>query len=146
MFNHQRPPKKPVPLWQYLVVVALVVILLGYARAITTGVSQEPRPAPTATLIEASAGIGENVTVGRVQWKVLSAEFIGDTLASGDIRVLAKDENHFLLVRVEMQNNEAQELRFQRMELLDSNLHSYGLFNEQLMVVPTDEACLFHSL
>lgn len=95
--------------------------------------------APTATT-NPSAGIGDIVTKDNVEWKVLSAENLGDTITStNQFMPPIKSSGNWISVRLEVKNVGTKAKYFVDPQIIDSLGTKYLKSTETMFYVPADE-------
>lgn len=103
-------------------------------------------PVPTSTPTgqpPVQGGIGQDVFVGDVRWRVLSAENLGSTLTSAtplinDITTPGK----FIRVRLEVENLSSGLLSYGGVNLIDSQGRSFIASSRVYLFVPDNEECV----
>jgi hypothetical protein len=153
-----------------------VVVLLGILGALAgsdvpdaaTGSTAHPAPAadpgetagvaepaePTAEpVMEPTAepvyGIGQDVLVGDVRWRLLEATDIGPTLVSDNQYVAdATTAGTFVRVRFEVENRTSDQLLFSDVELVGAQGRTFNDTSdfEVLMHLPNEEQCVLEQL
>ena len=93
-------------------------------------------PAAMETPVHSS---GEDVRVGRVRWRVISAEDLGNELKGNGNKETT--EEHFIQVRFRFQNVGSETLKFGGVPLRDNLGREYAHLSGRWKYVPVDEAC-----
>ena len=158
-----------------LVIVGIVVVL-GVVGALLgrggqpSGGTSGSGAAPTAAAIQAEAqpaaasatdapaaasateapkafGVGEDVQVDEVRWKILEASDLGKTLKAKD--QFTKDKTtsgRFVQVRFELENLSKDMLSFAGLDLLDAQGRTFKASSDAFQFIPTEEACVLENL
>ena len=117
--------------------------------------------APTAAAIQAEAqpaaasateapkafGVGEDVQVDEVRWKILEASDLGKTLKAKD--QFTKDKTtsgRFVQVRFELENLSKDMLSFAGLDLLDAQGRTFKASSDAFQFIPTEETCVLENL
>lgn len=106
----------------------------------------EPVTEPTA---EPVYGIGQDVLVGDVRWRLLEATDVGPTLVSANQYVAdATTAGTFVQVRFEVENRTSDQLLFSDVELVDAQGRTFNDTSdfEVLMHLPNEEQCVLEQL
>lgn len=152
-----------------LIVVGVVVILGVIAAVLSRGGSSSPSATqPTAAAINAVAqpagasataaapaateapkahGVGEDVQVDQVRWKILEASDLGNTLKGKNEFVKDKTTSgRFVQVRFELENLSKDMLSFAGLDLLDDQGRTFKPSSDAFQFIPTEEACVLENL
>lgn len=119
-----------------------------------TAIQPEAQPAasatnapPAATEAPKAAGVGEDVQVDEVRWKILEASDLGTTLKAKD--QFTKDKTtsgRFVQVRFELENLSKDMLSFAGLDLLDAQGRTFKPSSDAFPFIPTEENCVFENL
>jgi hypothetical protein len=146
-----------------LIIIGAVVILgvigamLGGSRS-NSGSTTQPAAAPinaaaqpagdaAATAAPTAYGVGEDVRVDEVRWKILEAADLGKTLKSTNQFV--KDKNtagRFVKVRFELENLSKDMLTFAGLDLVDDQGRTFKASGDAFQFIPNEEACVLENL
>jgi len=95
----------------------------------------------------ASYGLGQDVKVGDVRWKVLDAKDEGQTLKSTNQFIdPKKTAGKWVRVRMEIENQSKDPLSFTSVDLTDGQGRTFHSSSDASMFVPTDESCTLSQL
>lgn len=106
-------------------------------------------PLPTDTPVPPTPApvVGQDVLVGEVRWKILSAENMGNKLT--DENQFTEDvttSGKFIKVRFEIENRSKDMKTFAGLDLVDSQGREYKSASNVFMFIETSEACIFENL
>jgi hypothetical protein len=91
--------------------------------------------------------VGDDVEVGEVRWKVLSAEDLGNTLtATNEFAEDATSSGKFIRVSFEIENLASAEQSLWSVDIEDEQGRVFGTYDEYYLYVPDDETCILESL
>lgn len=103
-----------------------------------TAVPPSPTPAPS---------VGQDVLVGEVRWKMLSAEELGNQLVSNNQFIdPLMTSGKFVRVRFEIENRSTDTRTFAGMDLVDAQGRKYTSSSDALMFIENAEICLIENL
>jgi hypothetical protein len=106
-----------------------------------------PTAAPAATAAPKAFGVGEDVRVDEVRWKILEALDLGTTLKSDNQFVKDKTTSgRFVKVRFELENLSKDMLTFAGLDLLDNQDRTFKPSSDAFQFIPSEEACVFENL
>jgi hypothetical protein len=106
-----------------------------------------PTAAPAATAAPKAFGVGEDVQVDEVRWKILEALDLGTTLKSDNQFVKDKTTSgRFVKVRFELENLSKDMLTFAGLDLLDNQNRTFKPSSDAFQFIPSEEACVFENL
>ncbi|KPV53408.1 hypothetical protein SE17_09855 [Kouleothrix aurantiaca] len=100
-----------------------------------------------ATEAPKAAGVGEDVQVDEVRWKILEATDLGKTLKAKN--QFTKDKTtsgRFVQVRFELENLSKDMLSFAGLDLLDAQERTFKASSDAFQFIPTEEACVLENL
>ena len=159
-----RTPTRP-PRWLALPAAALCLLL---TLACGSGSGAASRPAPTAApasdaaaaapvvidalpvatkAAPAAYGVGQDVQVDQVRWKIVAAEDAGQTLKSDNqFTPDKKTSGRFVRVRFELENLSKDMLTFAGLDLLDGQGRTFKSSSDAFAFIPDDERCVLENL
>jgi hypothetical protein len=106
-----------------------------------------PTAAPAATAAPKAFGVGEDVQVDEVRWKILEASDLGATLKSDNQFVKDKTTSgRFVKVRFELENLSKDMLTFAGLDLVDNQDRMFKPSSDAFQFIPREEACVFENL
>lgn len=102
----------------------------------------KPTVAPTPL-----PAVGQDVKVGEVRWKVVSAKDLGNKLKSDNQFVEDKTTTgRFVQLRFEVENLSKDTLTFAGFDLVDDQDRTFKSASDVFMFIPTAELCVLESL
>lgn len=102
------------------------------------------QPEPTAP---PSYGVGQDVQVDQMRWKVLAAEDLGTTLHSDNQFVKDKTSGgRFVRVRFELENLSKDMLSFAGLDLVDAQGRTFKAASDAFAFIPQEEQCILENL
>ena len=117
------------------------------------GPTSAPAAAAVATAPPVAYGVGQDVKVGDVRWKFLEAVNAGDALpkgdtSAGDFAPEAKTSGAYIKVRLEIENQGADQLTFTSVDLKDAKGRTFKSSTDfnVTMHAPDWERCTFEQL
>ncbi len=116
-----------------------------------TGAAQSagsaPTAAPAATAVPTAFGVGQDVRVDEVRWKIVAATDLGTTLKSTNQFVKDKaTAGRFVQVRFEIENLSKDMLSFAGLDLQDDQGRTFKPSSDAFPFIPSEEACVFENL
>lgn len=152
-----------------LVIIGIIVVLgvigavLGGGRSNTASTAQPTAAAinavaqpagdtaataaPAATEAPKAHGVGEDVQVDQVRWKIVDASDLGKVLKSKNTFVKDKTTSgRFVQVRFELENLSKDMLTFAGLDLVDDQGRSFKPSSDAFQFIPTEEACVLENL
>jgi hypothetical protein len=103
-------------------------------------------PVPTKTPVPLPV-IGDDVKVGDITWKVLTAENLGQVLKSNNQFIDdVKTSGSFVSVRYQVTNGGTAATYYTAPDLLDSTERKFSSSSNVLFFIPDDEQCIFEEL
>ena len=114
----------------------------------STGVTTTTGPTATTTpKVSQSAGVGDVVTKGDFEWKVLSAKNLGDTLTSTNQFIdPKKSSGNWISVRFEIKNVGSSAAYLVDPKIIDSTGIKYEKSTDSFFYVPNDEYAVFEKI
>jgi hypothetical protein len=153
MRTANRPPR-----WLALPAAALCLLL---TLACGSGSGSAAHPAPTAApasdaaaaaplvidAVPVAYGVGQDVQVDEVRWKIVAAEDAGQTLKSDNEFIPAKKTSgRFVRVRFELENLSKDMLTFAGLDLLDGQGRTFKSASDVFAFIPQEELCVLENL
>lgn len=125
--------------------VALLAIVLD-PNETRTATRNQSVVSPLLTAMPAPA-VGQDVLVGEVRWKILSAESLGNTLISGNqfIDDLTTSGN-FVKVRFEIENRSKDMKSFTGLDLIDNRDREYTRSSDAIRFIDNGEECVLENI
>lgn len=106
-----------------------------------------PTAAPVATEAPKAYGVGQDVQVDEVRWKIVEASDLGKTLKSKNTFVKDKTTaGRFVQVRFELENLSKDMLTFAGLDLVDDQGRTFKSSSDAFQFIPTEEACVLENL
>jgi hypothetical protein len=94
-----------------------------------------------------SYGVGQDVQVDEVRWKVVEAVNLGATLTSENQFIENKTSGgHFVRLRFEVENRSKDLLSFAGIDLVDDQGRSYTRASDVIGFLPQEELCFLENL
>jgi hypothetical protein len=136
-----------------IVLIGVVAALGGRGGTTTSNPNEKPTSAPAAQA-NASASeptvastpmpaVGQDMRVGDVRWKVLSAENMGDTLKSDDqFTKDLKTKGFFVKVQFEIENLSKDMLSYGGADLIDDKDRTFKNSPDAIVFIPEEERSL----
>jgi hypothetical protein len=136
-----------------IVLIGVVAALGGRGGTTTSNPNEQPTSAPAAQA-NASASeptvastpmpaVGQDMRVGDVRWKVLSAENMGDTLKSDDqFTKDLKTKGFFVKVQFEIENLSKDMLSYGGADLIDDKDRTFKNSPDAIVFIPEEERSL----
>jgi hypothetical protein len=104
----------------------------------------QPKPTVAPTPVPA---VGQDVKVGEVRWKIISAKDLGNKLKSDNQFVEDKTTaGRFVQLRFEVENLSKDTLTFAGFDLVDDQDRTFKSASDVFMFIPTAELCVLESL
>jgi hypothetical protein len=101
-------------------------------------------PQPTATPLPA---VGTDVTVGKIRWKVLKVENLGQVLKSDNQFIDdLKTSGFYVRVSYEVENQNSDPMYYQAPKLIDSQQRKFDASTDSSYWIPDDEQCILEKL
>jgi hypothetical protein len=95
----------------------------------------------------AAYGVGQDVQVDEMRWKIVAAEDAGQTLKSDNEFIPAKKTSgRFVRVRFELENLSKDMLTFAGLDLLDGQGRTFKSASDAFAFIPEDESCVLENL
>lgn len=135
----------------------LVAVVNSEDSGPTAGSDQEPRRFPPAGSgsggqadagqAGGSVGVGQDVLVGNIRWKVLEAQDLGNTLQSdNEFTEPRTTAGRFIRVRFEIENRGSEARSFTDINLIDAQGRNFENANDVLSFIDAPEQCFLEQL
>ena len=106
-----------------------------------------PLPPDTPVPFTPMPVVGQNVLVGDVRWKILSAENLGNQLLSDNQFVdPLNTAGKFIKVRFEIENRSKDMQSFLGFDLVDSQGREFTASSDAIMFIDNNESCILENL
>jgi len=91
--------------------------------------------------------IGQDVVVGKVRWKVLEAQDLGDQLESDNQFIdPLTTSGRFILVRLEVENNATESRTFTEGDITDDQGRTFGNNSDAIPFIEDGELCVLEQI
>lgn len=126
------------------------ILILGcliVSISLACGGAKTPAPAALSKPAASSFGLGQNVKVGEIRWKITGAKNLGQTLKSDNQFIKEKSTSgRFVQVTFEIENQSKDLKTFAGLDVVDKQGRVYKASSDALAFIQEDTRCILENI